>query len=161
MKADEAIKILNPQSGNIEHLTAAFTDNKNMDGAEEAFNMLWELGEANVNRRLIKENNSTNVDELKREQTAKDKAIQEHIESIIDKIKDLDGIKAEVCGSWLWVEGNTKEHANSLKDAGLKWARKKKKWYWRPAGQKRKRSGKPWEMEKIREKYGSQDIKAA
>jgi len=162
MKLIDAIAILQPKSGKIEDLTAAFTENKDRDGAEDAFNMLWNCGEVAINRALIRDNvlDEMKTNELKAKQDERNKQIQDHIETIIDKIKDIEGVKAEVCGSWLWVDGETKAHANSLKAAGLKWARKKKKWYWRPEGGRKRKSGKPWEMNKIRERYGSEEIAA-
>lgn len=159
MKLIDAINILNPKSGNIDDLTAAYTANKENPDAEKAFNTLWEAGEVLVNNAIIKTDDDR--DDLKAKRDDRDRKIQEHIESIIDKIKDIPGIDAEICGRWLWVSGSTKEHANMLKSAGLRWARQKQKWYWRPADARRKRGGKPWHMQKIRETYGSEDIKAA
>ena len=36
---------------------------------------------------------------------------------IIDKIINLDGLDIEICGLWIWVSGNTKEHKGILKEA--------------------------------------------
>lgn len=46
--------------------------------------------------------------------------------SIIDKIINLEGITIEICGTWLWVGGDTKPVKDVLMDAGLFWASKKK-----------------------------------
>lgn len=76
---------------------------------------------------------------------------------IIEKLLKLDGLNIELCGSWLWISGNTKNNAAALKAAGCKWASKKMMWYWYPAGTQRK-SHKPVSMANIRAKYGSQSI---
>ena len=41
---------------------------------------------------------------------------------MIDKIINLDGLEIEICGLWVWVSGNTREHKDALKEAGFYWA---------------------------------------
>lgn len=74
---------------------------------------------------------------------------------IAKQIYNLPGIKLEICGAWLWVSGNTREHAPELKAAGLKYASKKQMWFYagKPAWTK---FHKP--MDEIRSKYGSKNI---
>lgn len=76
---------------------------------------------------------------------------------IIMAIINLEGLKIELCGLWLWVSGNTKIHKEELKKVGFWWASKKKMWYWRPEEAKTY-NRKNMSMEKIREKYGSKII---
>ena len=76
---------------------------------------------------------------------------------IINKIIHLN-VNIEICGTWIWVTGDTRPIKEDLKQVGFQWARKKMAWYWRPAGYK-KRSRRTWEMNKIRETFGSQKIK--
>jgi len=76
----------------------------------------------------------------------------------ISAIRGLQDISIEACGSWLWVSGETKQHKDIFKKAGYRWARKKSMWYWRPADQKRKRRKVSWDMDKIRNKFGSETI---
>ena len=71
----------------------------------------------------------------------------------IMKIMDLP-VDIEICGTWAWVSGTKKEHAERMKDAGFKWAPKKKKW----AFGVRFRRGKPISMDEIRNKYGSERV---
>ena len=79
---------------------------------------------------------------------------QEFME-IINQIIFFDGIKIELCGSWIWVSGNTKEYKEQFKALGFYWASKKKMWYWRnQEGATRSRGG--FTMDEIREKYGSE-----
>jgi len=158
MNIQTAIDILKPRSGNIEDLAAAFTSNVRTDGAEEAFNLLWEIGETTVNDALIS-GDTRESKGLEAKRAIKEAEDMQHIHGIIEKIKHLEGIEAEICGKWLWVSGETRQHANTLKGAGLKFARKKVKWYWRPDGYKRRnKRGKTMPMSHIRDKYGSQRV---
>ena len=81
-------------------------------------------------------------------------------ESVMESLLNLDGIIVEVCGSWLWISGNTYQHRDALKAAGCRWASNKKLWYWR-SPESTTTSHKAVSMEKIREKYGSEIHRAA
>jgi len=81
----------------------------------------------------------------------------EEFRHIIDLLIRLDGLTVELCGSWLWIGGNTKEHKDELKGAGCRWASKKGLWYWRhPEDGCYHRGRKSKTMSQIRFKYGSQ-----
>jgi len=67
------------------------------------------------------------------------------------------GLNIEVCGAWVWVDGNTKPHKDTLKNNGFKWASKKLRWYYRPEDYKSSGRG-TWSMSKIRERYGSDTV---
>ena len=90
-----------------------------------------------------------------KQQTAE--APEEFIE-ILSKIIHLDGLEIEICGSWLWISGNTYPHKEQLKASGCRFASKKKMWYWHPEDAGCTSHGKKT-IEDIREKYGSQQIK--
>ena len=79
----------------------------------------------------------------------------EYIE-IIERLLKIAGIEIELCGSWLWVTGNTYAHKTELKNAGCRWSRSKKAWYWHHP-----EKGARWykgtqDMATIRDKYGSE-----
>ncbi len=76
------------------------------------------------------------------------------------KIIDLPGIEIEVCGAWIWVTGDTKQHRQALgKDgAGFFWASKKKAWYFRPSDWKSSSRG-AWSLDRIRDEHGSEKVK--
>lgn len=80
----------------------------------------------------------------------------EEFRDIIDALLKMDGVEVELCGSWLWLSGNTYEHKDDLKALGCKWAAKKKMWSWHheEAGSRFYRGKKT--MADIRSKYGSQ-----
>ena len=82
-------------------------------------------------------------------------APEEFIE-IIEKLLHMAGLDVELCGSWLWIGGNTKANKDALKAAGCRWSNNKKLWYWHHAEE-----GSHWHrgnktMGQIRSKYGSQ-----
>ncbi len=86
----------------------------------------------------------------------------ELLNTAINKIIHLEGIKIEVCGAWIWVTGDTKPHAKALGrkegGAGFYYASKKKSWYFRPEDWKSSNRGS-WSLDTIRKKHGSEEIK--
>jgi len=72
----------------------------------------------------------------------------------LNAIIHLTSLIIEVCGVWVWVSGNTQEHKAAIKEAGYKWASKKKMWYFKPNGFKSRGRGKAT-MDDIRATYGS------
>lgn len=78
--------------------------------------------------------------------------------AILQKLIPLDGLNIELCGSWLWISGNTYAHRAALKAAGCRWSSSKKMWYWRHAEDAEYRSRGTSSMGKIRTKYGCERI---
>ena len=81
----------------------------------------------------------------------------EEIIEIIDKLVKMQDLQIEICGSWIWISGNTYPNRTQLKEIGCKYAPKKKLWYWHNQDKKIKNK-KSKSIEEIREKYGSQKI---
>ena len=81
-------------------------------------------------------------------------AYPDALNDALNAIAGLSGLEIEVCGAWVWVSGNTKEHKEVLKTTGFKYASKKKRWYFRPEDWSSRSRGN-LSMEDIREKYGS------
>lgn len=79
---------------------------------------------------------------------------------IIEVLVSLNGIKVELCGSWLWISGSTYQHREVLKKAGCQWSKAKNKWYWyyREAGKSYKKTRGFYSMNQIRNKYGSTNL---
>ncbi|MEK9768619.1 MAG: J domain-containing protein [Betaproteobacteria bacterium] len=84
----------------------------------------------------------------------KDTDYGDRLNAALNGIYGLAGLNIEVCGSWIWVDGDTKTHKEKLKESGFKYASKKKMWYFRPAGFKSRSRGK-FTMADIRMTYGS------
>lgn len=82
------------------------------------------------------------------------------LNAAINAVIGLSGVNIEVCGAWVWLTGNTREHKDAIKTAGYWWACKKAAWYFRPADYKSSNRG-DWDLEKIRDTYGSMAINNA
>lgn len=80
------------------------------------------------------------------------------INDALNAIVTFANINIEVCGSWVWVSGDTKPYRVAFKDAGFHWSGKKKMWYYRPQYAKRRFKGKQMSMDQIRNKYGSTKV---
>lgn len=84
----------------------------------------------------------------------------EEFRTIINAIINLAGIKIEICGSWLWITGNTKPHKEILKSLKFRWSKSKLAWYYHTADYA-KVGKKTFTLNEIRVLYGSEVIKAS
>ena len=80
----------------------------------------------------------------------------EEFRTLINELLKLSGIIVELCGNWVWLSGNTKEHKEALKALGCRWSQNKKMWYWRHPEEGHKHYKGHKDMNSIRAKYGSQ-----
>jgi hypothetical protein len=71
---------------------------------------------------------------------------------VLNHIVNLPEIEIEICGTWIWVGGNTRPVKDTLMANGFKFSGAKKMWYNAPVSGKRR--GK-FTMDQIRDKYGS------
>ena len=151
MRHTEAINILKPEANTLEAVKTAFRKackmyhpdiNPNGEELMKLINAAYE----HLTKHVGSWDHETDCTE--------DQGIDEIFSDILDKIAHLPGISVEVCGTWLWATGNTKEYKDIFKEHGMKWARKKVAWYWRPEGAKTWSRGK-MSLDEIRIKYGS------
>ena len=82
--------------------------------------------------------------------------IDDGFREVMYRVASVPGVTVEICGSWVWITGDTKPVREILKEAGLRWASKKKAWYWSPEPKRRRGPGMP--MDWIRERYGSSRV---
>ena len=82
----------------------------------------------------------------------------EKLREILQKIIHFEGVTIEICGSWIWLSGNTYQYRKEFKEIGFKWASTKKQWYWHSEDYVKK-SHKTLSMDDIRKKYGSTEVK--
>jgi len=87
----------------------------------------------------------------------------EAYQQAVNKVVNLEGCKLELIGSWLWITGDTKQHASILKTdpARFVWAKKKtdfSAWFFRTAEYKTCNKGQKMGLDAIRNKYGAQTI---
>lgn len=76
---------------------------------------------------------------------------------ILEALRNCQGLDIELCGSWLWIGGNTFPNKDMLKAAGCKWSKSKSKWYWHHEERQTGRH-KSMSMDWIRDRYGSQSV---
>ena len=82
--------------------------------------------------------------------------INVELEKVISLILHFENITIELVGSWIWVNGDTREIKEKLKEIGFKWASKKRMWYF---GEMKFKNPTPKSMEEIKNKYGSETLK--
>ena len=82
----------------------------------------------------------------------------EKLREVLQKIISFEGISIEICGSFIWVSGNTYQYKKAFKELGFMWASTKKMWYWKPETYVKK-SRKSLSMDEIRDYYGSTSVK--
>lgn len=78
----------------------------------------------------------------------------------LNKIIIYLDLQIEICGSWVWVSGNTKERKDILKEAGFRYSGPKKMWCFRPNSDRKKYRGTR-SIDDIRNVYGSKRVKTA
>ena len=85
------------------------------------------------------------------------------LENFFAAISDNTEIELELCGSWVWVSGNTKPIKETLKLLGLKWHSTKSMWYLAPLDEsyKKKFYGKTFSHDQVQSTYGSVKFKGS
>lgn len=79
--------------------------------------------------------------------------------NLVQKFENFEGLIINFVGSFIWLEGNTMKHKDSLKSIKLEgfkplyWAKLKKAWFYSPLEYKKK-SGKVVELNEIKSRYG-------
>ena len=82
--------------------------------------------------------------------------LSEELNNALNAIIGL-GLTIEICGSWIWVSGDTRPHKDVLKESGYRWAPKKLMWSF--CGGERTTSRGKFSMEDIRNRHGSTSVK--
>lgn len=121
-----------------------------MGGSDE---IMAQINNEYDNLSKILPNVSMSGEEYQPMQREDSKAFRDAIGAIIH----CEGLEIELCGSWLWITGNTIIHKETLKKAGYKWSAKKTAWYWHDEGY-RKLGHKTYGLDDIRTMWGSEKI---
>ena len=74
---------------------------------------------------------------------------------IVEVLTPLKNILVEICGSWIWVTGNTKEHKDIFKQLKFRYSHKKQAWYYHTEPYKKK-GKRELTLDEIRDMFGSQ-----
>lgn len=85
-----------------------------------------------------------------------DEGFCESILNALRAVADL-GLTIEMCGTWVWVSGDTRPHKEMLKAAGYKWAPKKMMWYYH-SGERKSFSRGKFSIDDIRTMHGSKPV---
>lgn len=81
--------------------------------------------------------------------------VAEEFIHIVTVLSNLD-LSIEMCGSWLWISGNTLDCKDVLKAEGCRWSKSKHKWYFTHNPYRKPRRN--YSMNQIRDMFGSKDI---
>lgn len=73
---------------------------------------------------------------------------------LVNQLLKLNGCEVEMCGSWIWVSGNTKEHKETLKELKFRFSGNKKAWYYHN-GNYYRRNNQSFSMNDIRNMWTS------
>jgi hypothetical protein len=84
---------------------------------------------------------------------------EKELREAIERFLSIPGIILEICGSWLWITGNTFPVRERIYLYGAKYSKTKKCWYWAADMGKGKVRG-IYSMDKIRNKFGSTVIES-
>ncbi|GAA3929125.1 DnaJ domain-containing protein [Chitinophaga oryziterrae] len=95
-----------------------------------------------------------NLNQEETEERVKDNVMYR---DILEKLMALEGVVIEIIGLWIWVSGNTYPLRERLKKIGLKFAFKKKVWYYHPEYLTSLGRGNKT-MDEIRAKFGSETV---
>ena len=87
--------------------------------------------------------------------TAEDREINKDYMDIINDLINLDGIEIEICGSWIWITGDTYPHREALKSLHFKCSKDKTAWY---LAVSKAANRKKMTLDEIRNLHGSKTI---
>lgn len=113
-------------------------------------------GDPEAFREMMEEYEELQLHGFKKEAQAQETELTAELEKALKKIVTLEGLEIDLVGSWLWVSGETFSFKDILKEAGFKWASKRKKWYFSEEKAKGKFKG---DFEELKKHHGFKEIK--
>ena len=145
-----------------------FDDVKTLDELKAAYRRLAmqhhpDCGGDTATMQAINAEHDRKFEQLKRAYNAERRAehkpetteTPDKFRAVVEALIGLHGLEIELCGSWLWIGGDTYAHRDALKAAGCQWSRSKHKWYWHHKDDGARWSRGRYTMSDIRLKYGS------
>jgi curved DNA-binding protein CbpA len=160
MDIKSALDILRPKSPDLEAIKAAYRElikeyhpDRNPNGLEftKTINLAYETLKVAIEKGYLGNFKAQTGDSV----------ILKEMEEAIKKLQKCKGLEIEICGTWLWIGGNTKYWSKFLKEQVgsngkrlFSYAPNKKMWYWKPEWY-HKRGKKQWDMNEIRVSFGS------
>lgn len=113
-------------------------------------------GDPEAFREMMEEYQELQLHGFKQEARNQETELTAELERALKKIVTLEGLEIDLVGSWLWVSGETFNFREILKEAGFKWASKRKKWYFSEEKAKGKFKG---DFEQLKAHHGFKEIK--
>lgn len=113
-------------------------------------------GDPEAFREMMEEYQEAQLHGFKQEARNQETELTAELERALKKIVTLEGLEIDLVGSWLWVSGETFSFKDILKEAGFKWASKRKKWYFSEEKAKGKFKG---DFEQLKAHHGFKEIK--
>lgn len=106
------------------------------------------------------ESNSTGSDKEKTsfDHMKYDFSEDQKLREVLQQIISFEGITIDVVGCYIWVDGNTYQYKDDLKELGFRWSAQRHKWYWHN-GEYRRRGNSKLSFADIQNKYGSTEIR--
>jgi len=101
------------------------------------------------------------TDDQRKKDVYKKHDLNDGYREVIEKIIFLPNIVIEICGSWIWVTGETKKVKEELKKAKFIYSKKKtdlSAWWWHPVDFIKMPGNGHTPLDKIRFRYGSDKI---
>ena len=141
----DLLKKYHPDNGGSEEITKAINSEY-----EQLFKVLKNRHESKTS--------SAEPDNKKASNNKYDFEADAKLREMLQKIINFEGITIEICGSWIWVSGNSFPYRKEFKEFGFHWASKKKQWYWHSEEVYIKKGRKTLSMDDIRSYYGSTEV---
>jgi len=129
----------------VEYRKQAFINHPDKGGTLEAMQIL--NGEYDTLLKTLKPTANNDYSEYE---------YAEGFKEVIENLMKCEGLEIEICGSWIWLTGNTKPFVAIFKEMGFRWRKKKVAW---SLGDSAKKHYKELSMDRIRELHGSQKLK--
>lgn len=97
------------------------------------------------------------IEKFKNGFTPSDADTENKFKDIINKLINFENINIEICGTWVWITGNTYTYRKELKELKFRFSNNKKAWYYHDEDYHR-HSKKRFTLDEIREMHGSQTV---
>lgn len=112
--------------------------------------------------KVLKDKHESNTTGSEKEKTSFDNmkydfSEDQKLREVLQQIIRFDGITIDVVGCYIWVDGNTYQYKDDLKELGFRWSAQRHKWYWHN-GEYRRRGNSKLSFADIQNKYGSTEI---
>lgn len=104
---------------------------------------------------MMKEYEDIKIHGFRVQAQAEDIILSEITKEALRKVVTLEDVEIELVGSWIWLSGNTYQFKDIIKEAGFKWAAKRKRWYFAEEKAKGKFKG---DFEELKQHHGFKTI---